>query len=221
MATIGIMGGTFNPIHIGHIKIAEAAYAQFYLDEIWFMPNHIPAYKSEDIIVSGEDRLAMVELAIQDIPHFKSSDFELKREGNTYTAETLQLLKQKYPKDIFYFIMGADSLFQFDKWKDAEMIPGYAELLIAPRDGKSINRIEQQIGKLNTRYGKNCFHLLQCKEIPCSSSDIRESFYQNLSREENISQKTVHSKNVNSNDPLQYLPDLVYKYIIKKHLYEE
>ncbi len=219
MAAIGIMGGTFNPIHIGHIKIAKAAYTQYHLDEIWFMPNHVPAYKPEDIILSGEDRLAMVELAIKDIPNFRASDFELKREGNTYTAETLELLKQKYPKDTFYFIMGADSLYQFDKWKNAEKIPEYAVLLVAPRDGKSVTIIEQQIKVLNMRYGKDCFHLLQCKEIPCSSSNIRENFYQNISCNRKNSQNAADSKNINSNVSLQYLPDLVYKYIIKRHLY--
>ena len=78
MASIGIMGGTFNPIHIGHTEIAKAAYEQYHLDEIWFMPNHIPVYKSEDAIASGEDRLEMVRLAIMDIPYCRASDFELR-----------------------------------------------------------------------------------------------------------------------------------------------
>lgn len=219
MAAIGIMGGTFNPIHIGHIKIAKAASAQYHLNEIWFMPNHIPAYKSEDIIISGEDRLAMVKLAIKDFPNFIASDFELKREGNTYTAETLELLKQKYPTDTFYFIMGADSLFQFDKWKDSEKIPQYAILLVAPRDGKSVTGIEQRIKELNTQYCRDCFHLLQCKEIPCSSSSIREAFYQNTLGSKRISPNLPDRKKDNNDVSLQYLPDLVYKYITEKHLY--
>jgi len=92
MSSIGIMGGTFNPIHMGHIEIAKSAYEQYHLDEVWFMPNHIPAYKSEDAIVSGEERLDMVRLAIENLPYCKASDFELKREGNTYTIDTLKLL---------------------------------------------------------------------------------------------------------------------------------
>lgn len=211
MASIGIMGGTFNPIHIGHIEIAKAAYRQYYLDEVWFMPNHIPAYKSEDMIVSGADRLAMVELAIQDISYFKASDFELKREGNTYTAETMERLNRKYPEETFYFIMGADSLFYFDKWKNAEIILQYATLLAAPRDEKSICQMKERIRELNIIYGGDHFHLIECPEIPCSSSKIRQAFYQNIKNDMLVDNKTAAEQ--------LYLPDLVYNYIVKKKLY--
>lgn len=220
MTAIGIMGGTFNPIHIGHIKIAEAAYAQYKLDEIWFMPNHIPAYKSEDNIVSGEERLAMIELAVKDVPYFKTSDFELQREGKTYTAETLELLNKKYPENTFYFIMGADSLFYFDQWKNAEKIPEYATLLVAPRDGKSVSELERRINELNNLYQKNCFHLFKCKEIPCSSSDIRKIFSQNILDNQKSCQNTFNNERKEISWVKQYLPVLVYEYIINKHLYK-
>lgn len=213
MASIGIMGGTFNPIHIGHIKIAKAAYMQYHLDEVWFMPNHIPAYKSKDMIVSGEDRLAMVELAIQDISYFKATDFELKREGTTYTADTMERLNKKYPENLFYFIMGADSLFYFDKWKNPEVILQYANLLIAPRNGESIDRITEKMKELNTLYGGNHFYLIHCPEIPCSSSSIREAFYQKTQNDTIFNNKT-EIENL-------FLPDQVYKYIIKKKLYRK
>ncbi len=210
MASIGIMGGTFNPIHMGHIEIAKAAYEQYHLDEVWFMPNHIPAYKSEDAIVSGEERLDMVRLAIKKIPYCKASDFELKREGNTYTIDTLKLLKQQYPNDSFYFIMGADSLFYFDKWRSYEEIPDYAVLLIAPRDEKSKQDVYEKIQLFNYYFNKECFYLIECKEIPCSSSQIRE-----IIKAENNQNKAKNSKT----DKLIFLPEAVKKYIDSHNLY--
>lgn len=174
MAHIGIMGGTFNPIHIGHIEIAKVAFFEFNLDEVWFMPNHIPAYKHEADIVSAKNRLNMVKLAIKDIPFFKASDYELIREGNTYTADTLTCLHQDYPKDNFFFIMGADSLFYFEKWKNPEIIIKYATILAAPRDEKSLPEMEERVRTLNKMFNGAHFYLIDCPKIDCSSSEIRD-----------------------------------------------
>lgn len=206
MASIGIMGGTFNPIHIGHIEIANAAYEQFHLDEIWFMPNHIPAYKKDETIVSGEIRLEMVQLGIDDYPFCKASDFEIKREGNTYTIDTLKLLSKQYPEHTFYFIMGADSLYYFDKWKDYEEIPNYTHLLIAPRDEKSKDDIRSKIKTYNSYFGKICFHLIDCKKINCSSSEIRQYLMN-----QKYGEYETYFK--------QYLNKNVYQYIIKHDMY--
>ena len=174
MAAIGIMGGTFNPIHLGHIAIARAAYEQFHLNEIWFMPNHIPAYKSNQALVSGEKRLAMIRLAIQDYPFFKASDFELNREGKTYTYETLELLTQQFPQHEFYFIMGADSLSYFENWMHPEIIVKNAKILAATRNKKTVAEMHLQIDRLNKMFGGSFFYLIDCPEIPCSSSEIRD-----------------------------------------------
>ena len=174
MAAIGIMGGTFNPIHLGHIAIARAAYEQFHLNEIWFMPNHIPAYKSNQALVSGEKRLAMIRLAIQDYPFFKASDFELNREGKTYTYETLELLTQQFPHHEFYFIMGADSLSYFENWMHPEIIVKNAKILAATRNKKTVAEMHLQIDRLNKMFGGSFFYLIDCPEIPCTSSEIRD-----------------------------------------------
>lgn len=215
MAAIGIMGGTFNPIHIGHIKIAQAAFLQYNLDEVWFMPNHIPAYKSSLNLVSGKERLEMVKLAIADIPYFKASDYELKRLGNTYTAETLTLLSKEYPKDSFYFIMGEDSLDSFDKWRNPEIILKYAQILAAPRDCHSMDKIIERIRELDALYNGEYFHLIQCENIPCSSSDIRH----NLSNlyQSNTKDLLWHAEENAFN---LYLPAIVYEYIINHNLYK-
>lgn len=207
MAAIGIMGGTFNPIHLGHIAIAKAAYEQFHLNEIWFMPNHIPAYKSNQALVSGEKRLAMIRLAIQDYPFFKASDFELNREGKTYTYETLKLLKQRFPHHEFYFIMGADSLYYFENWVHPEIIVKNAKILAAVRNKKTVEEMHLQIDRLNKMFGGSFFYLIDCPEIPCSSSEIRDKI-----------------KSSGKQPDSQYaqdfmLPNEVLEYIMQYHLY--
>ncbi|MCM1498637.1 MAG: nicotinate-nucleotide adenylyltransferase [Clostridium sp.] len=216
MAAIGIMGGTFNPIHLGHTAIAKAAYEQFNLDEIWFMPNHLPAYKSNKDLVSAEDRLKMVQLGIQKYPYFKVSDFEIKREGRTYTYKTMLLLSQKYPQNQFYFIMGADSLFYFDKWQHPEMIVAHATILAATRNQKSTEEMLSQIDKLNTQFNTKSFHLIQCPEMDCSSSEIREKFSEWYQRSNTTDNRT--SKNDKDAEHF-FLSEEVFSYIIERKLY--
>ena len=110
MANIGILGGTFDPIHKGHLALGQQAYEQFKLDQIWFMPSSLPPHKRAQKVTEGTERQDMVKLAIRDYPWFQYSDFEFRRHGNSYTAQTLMLLKEAYPHDEFYIIEGADSL---------------------------------------------------------------------------------------------------------------
>jgi len=208
---IGIMGGTFNPIHNGHIEIAKAAYSQYALDEIWFMPNHIPGYKPKETIVSADSRLNMVALAIQDYPYFKVSDFEVKRDGNTYTAETMSLLKDMYPSHSFYFIMGMDSLLYFDKWKNPDIILQYCKILVAPRNKSSVDDMTIRINELHQLFGDDYFFPIKCQEINCSSSEIRDSV-------------NTHYQNANDdfvNNILSYLNPYVKDYILKNKLYKK
>ena len=94
MRRIGILGGTFDPVHNGHLLLGEQAYREYGLDEIWFMPSHVPPHKKDHLITDGAARIRMLELATESIPYFTVSDFEMGREGNTYTAQTLALLKR-------------------------------------------------------------------------------------------------------------------------------
>lgn len=209
---IGIMGGTFNPIHNGHIAIAKAAYEQYGLDEVWFMPNHVPAYKTNRTLISGKHRLQMVSLAIEQYPYFRESDFELKREGKTYTYETMQLLKKQYPATSFFFIMGADSLFYFDEWKHSERIVENARILAAPRDSKSVVSVEEKLHNLSVQYGEGIFSLISCDRILCSSSDIRKQL--SFCRREYL---TKEDKNAFAASIC--LDPKVFDYIIKEQLY--
>lgn len=116
---VGIMGGTFDPPHIGHMLAAETARDSFSLEEVWFMPSHIPPHKHE-AGASGGDRLAMVEGAIQTHPSFRLLDWEIARGGVSYTLETIRSLQQEYPEHEFYFIIGADMVEYLPKWRGIE-----------------------------------------------------------------------------------------------------
>ncbi|MGN0439042.1 MAG: nicotinate-nucleotide adenylyltransferase [Lachnospiraceae bacterium] len=211
MSKIGIMGGTFNPIHLGHIGIANAAYQQFHLDEVWFMPNHLPAYKNEKEVLTGEIRMEMIRLAIQDYPYFSLSDYEMNRTGKTYTYETLLLLSKDYPHNDFYFIMGADSLFYFEQWKHPEIIVRYAKILVAVRNDKGEKEINNKIMELNHFYQDTIFFPIKTKQFPCSSSKIREIISQS------------YEKPTDTNTLLQdtFLNKKVYEYIKQKKIYKK
>lgn len=212
MTAIGIMGGTFNPIHIGHIEIAKAAYEQYSLDEIWFMPNHIPGYKNKKELIDGQTRLDMVTLAVQGFAYFKASDYELHRSGNTYTAETMRLLSKDYPEAEFYFIIGTDSLDYFDKWKEPSVILAHAKILAAPRDDASKVSMHRRIIQLHEQFGENHFYPIDCAKIDCSSSEIRKRLSGYDFRNHTKKQFKELAREL-------YLSPNVLQYIIEHHLY--
>ena len=115
---IGIMGGTFDPIHIGHLILGEAAYEQFGLDEVWFLPAGNPPHKRNRAGQAKDaQRVEMVRRAIASNPHFVLCTKEMEDEGYTYSYRTLEAMRKEHPGTEFYFIIGADSLFYFDEWK--------------------------------------------------------------------------------------------------------
>ncbi|GIO98039.1 putative nicotinate-nucleotide adenylyltransferase [Paenibacillus lautus] len=112
---VGIMGGTFDPIHIGHMLAAECARDAYDLEEVWFMPSHIPPHK-EDAGVTGLMRLEMTAEAVADHPSFRTLDWEVKRGGVSYTVDTVRELRETYPEHAFSFIIGADMVAYLPKW---------------------------------------------------------------------------------------------------------
>ena len=169
---IGIMGGTFNPIHNGHLSLAKAAYQQYPLDRIWFMPSGLPAHKSNQELLPAKTRLHMVQLALAGSSGFEASSFEIDREGFTYTADTMVALAKEYPKVEFYFIIGGDSLMKFHKWVKPEVISAHATLLAAGRDGISKDCLTEQAKQLKLQFGTKV-SLLDMPELKISSNEIR------------------------------------------------
>ena len=172
MKKIGLMGGTFNPIHIGHLMLAENAYASCNLDEVWFLPSADPPHKVDQNVLEYAHRSRMTELAIESIPYFKKSDFETERSERSYTAETLRLLRMRYPDTEFYFIMGADSLFQIETWYEPHNVMKRSILAVAVRDHHSIEEMNKQIDYLKDRYGAR-IQLMNMPGIDLSSNMIR------------------------------------------------
>ena len=112
---IGIMGGTFDPIHNGHLMLGQAAYEAFGLDEVWFLPNGNPPHKeSSRIEASAKERVEMTRLAVSEIPYFRVEPYEAERDEVSCTWQTLEYFRGKYPDDQMFFIIGADSLFTMD-----------------------------------------------------------------------------------------------------------
>ncbi|MGL5437607.1 MAG: nicotinate-nucleotide adenylyltransferase [Lachnospiraceae bacterium] len=174
MADIGIMGGTFDPIHNGHLRLGEQAYEEFQLDAVWFMPTGQPPHKKGRQITSAADRCAMVRLAIAGTPYFECSEFEVQRQGNSYTAETLALLHDKYPQHQFYFIIGADSLYEIETWYQPARVMAQTILLAAGREyHPAVRSMDDQIAYLTKHYQARIYRL-HCDEVDISSEELRQ-----------------------------------------------
>lgn len=195
---IGIMGGTFNPIHNGHVALADAAYKTFSLDKVLFMPSGNSYMKQH--VLDNSKRVSMVSKAIESISYFELSAIEVERFGNTYTSETLQQLTQQNPDVQYYFIMGADSLFHIEKWKDPEIIFQLSTLICMVRDDYNMADIKKKGAELAQR-GADILYLNMPK-IDISSTDIRNrvKLHQSIS---------------------ELVPEKVEKYILQEHLYEK
>jgi nicotinate-nucleotide adenylyltransferase len=116
MKKVGILGGTFDPPHHGHLLIANEVLSSLQLDEVWFMPNQEPPHKKKSETIKNEDRLQMLELAVKDNQQFQVESIELERSGPSFTIETIKILKSKYPDYQFFFIIGADMIEYLPKW---------------------------------------------------------------------------------------------------------
>lgn len=172
---IGIMGGTFDPIHNGHIMLGEYAYYQFQLDEVWFMPNGNPPHKQDNLNrTDAKMRGEMVALAIKDYPQFKLQEYEINRKEISYSYRTMEYFHEKYPEHEFYFIIGADSLFSIESWVKPERLLKTCTMLAAFRDEMNCQSVmKKQIEELNQKYNAD-IRLLNTPLVDASSSQLRE-----------------------------------------------
>ena len=201
MRKVGIMGGTFDPIHIGHLILGENAYLQFGLDKVVFMPSGNPPHKKDRDGGTDLQRMDMVKLAIASNTHFEISDIEMNEEGYTYTYRTLEKLVKEHPDTEYYFIIGADSLFYFDTWKNPQRIADACTLVVATRNHTSDEKLDEKIEFVRKRFNAN-IEKLDTENIDCSSSQIRSWI------------KEGHTVKY-------YVPDTVINYIHTYHVYAE
>ena len=171
---VGIMGGTFDPIHIGHLILGEAAYEQYNLDKVLFMPAGRPPFKEgRKGMASNEQRTEMVRRAIASNPHFELSMLEMNEDGMSYTYRTLETLKKEHPDTEYYFIMGADSLLYFDSWMNPQRIADAAVIVVATRNHMPQETLDEKIRQLCGTYGAS-IRKLETPNLDISSSQIRE-----------------------------------------------
>ncbi len=173
MKRVGIMGGTFNPIHTGHLILAEAAYEAYDLDEVLFVPSGHSYMKDQSEILDAKKRVHMTGLAIEDNPHFALSTIEIDRDGNSYSYETLETLRRQNPNTEYFFIVGADTLFALETWKHPEILLPSCTILVAVRNGVSTEKMQAQAEYLEQKFG-GCIKLLPTLNIEISATDIRK-----------------------------------------------
>lgn len=201
---IGIMGGTFNPIHNGHLVTAQEALSQFKLDKVIFIPTGNPPHKIENEVASAEDRYIMTVIATSSNSNFFVSRMEIDRKGESYTIDTVRQLRKIYGKNsLLYFITGADAILEILTWKNTGEIVSLCKFIAATRPGYNLSRIEDLRKRLFSKAGATDkkIYVMEIPALSISSTDIRNR--------------------VKHNRPIDYLlPEGVSNYILKHGLYK-
>ena len=194
---LGILGGTFDPIHYGHLFIAEEARARFRLDHVLFMPNGMPPHKRDEALAPAKHRYAMTLIATHANQGFRCSPMEIQRAGPSYTIDTLTQLRAQAPDAELFCITGVDAVAEIMTWRRHEEVIQQATFIVATRPGFDLNRLKE----LPHPYLERIL-LLGSTALGISSTDIRTRLRQGL--------------------PVRYLtPDAVLNYIRKNALYQE
>jgi nicotinate-nucleotide adenylyltransferase len=197
---IGILGGSFNPVHSGHIELARNVYQEFNLSRVLLLLTGNPPHKSASTLAPVQDRLNMLNLASACYPFLEVSNVEISRSGIIYTVDTMLQLTANQPDSEFYFIIGSDTLFELESWKSIDEVFRLTHFICVPRPGGSLFQIMLEIDRLNRLYG-DCIKLSSYTGIPVSSSEIRGAI-----------KKSRH--------PVENLPREVEDYIIQYGLYK-
>jgi len=193
---IGILGGTFNPIHVGHLKAAEDVQRKFLLIKILFIPSYIPPHKESSDIASPWQRLKMVELALSPYPQFIPSALEIADKGKSYSIFTLQKVKKLYPEAFIFFILGIDAFLEIDTWKDYQKVLEQCFFIVISRPGYKLEEAKDILGG---KYRSRMFEisgldklkeeaflsfkifLFKINSLEVSSTDIRKRIRHGLS----------------------------------------
>lgn len=160
---IGILGGTFNPIHLGHLILAEEIKEKLGLRKVIFVPVFLPPHKEANHLASASKRLKMIKLAIKSNPAFSVSDIEIERQGRSYTIDTLKKFKEIYLNDELYFIAGSDLLKYLDEWKDLKNIIEMVKFIVATRPGYPLEKFPPPIKTLSIKaVDISAYQIRQC-----------------------------------------------------------
>ncbi len=171
----GILGGTFDPVHKGHIAIAEAARDEYQLDRVLVMPSGVSYLKAGTNVTPAADRGAMTELAIRGVPGLVYDDREIRRPGNSYTCDTISELRAEFPEDELFYIVGADTILSIHRWKDIQVIFDGCTLLAAMRGEAAADpKVLEEKERLSREYDAR-IELLSCPRIDISSTFLREA----------------------------------------------
>lgn len=196
---VGILGGTFNPIHHGHLIIAEHIRLEEKLDKIIFIPTGLPPHKDRHQVLQGETRAEMVALAIESNPHFHLSRLEIEKKKTSYTLDTVKLLKKENPQDDFYLIIGGDSLMDLKSWKGHGELISSVDIVVGDRYNACGETIMEEINRLNLEMGGRIKNI-KSPIIEISSTEIR--------------------KKILRGESIKYLlPEKVENFILKRGLY--
>ena len=196
---LAIYGGSFNPPHRGHVEAAREAVKELRADRLLVVPAARPPHKEMEAgSPAAEERFALAQLAFAGIPEAEVSDIELRRPGRSYTADTLEELRQKYPNDEFILLMGEDMFLSFETWKDFRRIFKLSALAAFPREEASLPRMRETMARFEREYGARCT-LIGYAPVAISSTELREKL-----------------KNRAGNE---FLPENVYKEIVRKRYY--
>lgn len=198
---IGIFGGSFDPIHNGHMHMAVSAYRTFQLDEVWLIPAGHSPNKKERLMTPAAERLSMCELAVREDDHLRTSSIEMDASEKSYTYRTLEKLTAQHPSDKFFFLMGGDSLDYFDRWKKPERICALATILVVPRDRFDTAALEEKIEKIRRLFPCD-IRIVPCSQYPISSTELRRAVREGTAKPSDF-------------------PQGVLDYIKEKHLYLE
>lgn len=198
MIKVGIMGGTFDPIHVGHLILAMEAINYKNLDEVWFIPTGNPNFKQDKNVTDKQKRFEMVKIATQDNKKFNVCDYEINKNGVTYSWETMKYLRENYDYD-FYFIMGEDSLMSVETWENAEDFLKNTKILACIRRQEEMSKLDVKIYDLKS---KGYF----VEKIPTSFIDI--------------SSTKIREKVQTNQDFRYFVPNQVFEYIVRNKLYE-
>ncbi|HMP76070.1 MAG TPA: nicotinate-nucleotide adenylyltransferase [Kiritimatiellia bacterium] len=198
---IGIFGGSFNPVHLGHLIVAQDALEHMGLTRLVFLPAAQPPHKPAAPLAAASHRLEMLRLATADDPRFEVSDDEVTRGGVSYTVDTLRRFRERYPAATLYFLIGGDSLLELHTWREVGTVLQLAEIVTVVRPGASMDRLDATVLRLPDPWpARLTANLVAGHRIDISSTDIRNR--------------------VNRKRPIRYLvPDAVARYIAAHQLY--